>query len=79
MPETKGWIVTMSHERPIKEVAKDLSDAGFAVHDVLEEIGSIIGAAADDVASKLRSIPGVLDVSPDRPIDIGPPGSPDTW
>jgi hypothetical protein len=79
MPEHKGWIVTTSSERSIREIASDLEEAGFSVGYVLEEVGTITGAAADDTITKLRSIPGVVDVSPDRPITIGPPDSGDTW
>jgi len=79
MPERKGWIVTTSSERPMSEITKDLKDAGFSVGKVLEEVGSITGEAGDEIVSKVRSIAGVVDVSPDVPIDIGPPGSPDTW
>jgi len=79
MPQSKTWIVTTSADRPIKDVARDLAAAGFSVGQVLEDIGSITGDAAEDSVRKLRAIPGVVDVSPDMPIDIGPPGSPDTW
>ena len=79
MPANKGWIVTTSSDRSIKDIARDLRKAGFSVGHVLEEVGSITGAAADDTITKLRSIPGVVDVSPDRPVDIGPPDSGDTW
>ncbi|MES1167359.1 MAG: hypothetical protein ABUL68_05090, partial [Pseudomonadota bacterium] len=79
MADSKGWIVTTSSDRPIAEITKDLKAAGFSVGHVLEEIGSITGQAADDTATKLRSIAGVVDVSPDAPVDIGPPGSPETW
>ena len=79
MAETRGWVITTSADRPINEIAKDLKAAGFTVGNVLEEVGSITGAAADDTVHKLRSIPGVVDVSPDAPIDIGPPDSPETW
>jgi hypothetical protein len=79
MSEQRGWIVTTSSERGIRDIASDLEKAGFSVARVLEEIGSITGAAADEAITKLRSIPGVVDVSPDRPIDIGPPDSGDNW
>ena len=79
MSEQRGWIVTTSSDRGIRDIASDLEKAGFSVGRVLEEVGSITGAAADETITKLRSIPGVVDVSPDRPIDIGPPGSGDTW
>jgi hypothetical protein len=61
------------------DISKDLAAAGFTVGNVLEEVGSIVGEAGEDAVSKLRSIKGVVDVSPDVPIDIGPPGSPETW
>ena len=77
MPEHKGWIVTTSSDRSIKDVASDLEKAGFSVGRVLEEVGSITGAAADETITKLRAIPGVVDVSPDRPIAIEPPDSGD--
>ena len=79
MPDSKVWIVTTSSDRPMTEITKDLKEAGFSIGTVLEEIGSITGEAGDETASKLRSIAGVVDVSPDVPIDIGPPGSPKTW
>jgi hypothetical protein len=42
-------------------------------------VGSITGAAGEETVKKVRSIAGVVDVSPDHPIDIGPPDSPHTW
>ena len=77
--QQRGWIITTSSERAIKDIASDLKKAGFSVGHVLEEVGSITGAAAADTVTKLRSIPGVVDVSPDAPIDIGPPDSDKTW
>lgn len=79
MPKSKGWIITTSGDRPAKDVAKDLKAKGFTVDQVLDEIGSITGTADDAVAAKARSVRGVADVSPDHPIDIGPPDSPTTW
>jgi hypothetical protein len=79
MPESKGWIVTTSPDRPISDIMKDLKAAGFSIGQVLEEAGSITGAAVDETVKKVRSIAGVVDVSPDTPIDIGPPGSRETW
>jgi hypothetical protein len=77
--QTKSWIVTTSPDRSIQDIAKDLKDAGFTVDAVNDEIQSITGSAADETAGKARSVKGVVDVSPDEPIDIGPPGSPDSW
>lgn len=79
MPETKRWNVTTSGDQSLSDVKKKLSQEGFNVDQVLEEIGTITGDASDDVAEKLRKIPGVTDVSPEIGIDIGPPDAPVTW
>jgi len=78
MAKNKKWIVTTSPEK-ISDVRKKLTEVGFSVDQVLHEIGSITGTASDEVIEKLRSVDGVADVSPDHPIDIGPPDSPVTW
>ena len=77
--KNKSWIVTTSADRPIQDIAKDLAAAGFSVAHVNDEIQSISGAAGDESVQKVRKIKGVVDVSPDAPIDIGPPDSSDTW
>lgn len=75
----KNWIVTTSGDRSLKDVSKDLKQRGFQVDHVLEEVGAITGSGEDDTAEKLRSVPGVTDVSPDVEVDIGPPDAPETW
>ncbi len=79
MAKDKTWLVTTSGDRPLSEVKKDVAKTGFTIGEVLGEIGIITGSGGDAVARKLRSIPGVADVSPDTPIDIGPPDEPVTW
>ena len=79
MAKNKTWIITTSGQRSAKDVAKDLKAKGFTVDQVLDEIGTITGAGDDAVVAKVRKIDGVSDVSPDSPIDIGPPDSPTTW
>jgi hypothetical protein len=80
MAEKKSWTVTTSADRPIRDIAKDLKKAGFTVGQVLEDIGVITGRSDDEtVKKKVRSIKGVVDVSPDLPVDVGPPDSPKTW
>ena len=69
-------VITISNERPIHEVAHDLRKAGLQVDQVLENIGSVTGSAETGTVKRLRSIPGVADVSPDHPVNIGPPGAP---
>jgi hypothetical protein len=79
MPKKKRWVVTASGDKPLKDLKKKLTDSGFTVDQVLGEIGCITGTASDDVANQVRSVPGVADVSPEPSVDIGPPGSSDTW
>jgi hypothetical protein len=73
MTQRRGWIVATSGDRPIRDIAKDLEAAGFAVARVLEAVGSITGFAAEHVVPGLRAIPGVGHVSPDREVGVGPP------
>lgn len=76
MASSTTWIVTTSDQRPISDIARDLTRAGFTTDQVLSDIGSITGSAAPGIAAKLRAIAGVIDVSPDTAIDIGPPDAP---
>lgn len=79
MAKPKVWIFTTSDERPIRDIAKDLANGGLIGSQILEDIGVITGSAGDQVVAKLRNVRGVVDVSPDAPINIGPPDSPNTW
>jgi hypothetical protein len=79
MAKTKTWVITTSGDRPISEVKNDLSKTGFTIGEVLGEIGVITGSANEAIAKKLRAIPGIVDVSPDVPINIGPPDAPVIW
>lgn len=76
MTKGKKWIVTTSGKRPLRDVKKQLTESGFAVDQVLDEIGIITGTSSDDVVERVRSVKGVVDVSPDEKIDIGPPDAP---
>ena len=78
-PKARIWVVTTSGDRPLAEIAKELSKAGFAVDQTLDQIGVITGRSDDKGVKKARAIRGVADVSPETPVDIGPPNSPDTW
>jgi hypothetical protein len=74
--ETRPLVVTLSGERAVHDVAKDLKAAGFAVDQVLDAIGVVTGSAEASGMAKLRKIRGVADVSADHKVDIGPPDSP---
>lgn len=79
MTKKKRWVVTRSGDRSLGDIKKKLTESGFVVEEVFDEIGSIIGTASDEVVEQLRSVPGVADVSPEPSVDIGPPDSPETW
>jgi hypothetical protein len=79
MADTKRWIVTTTGKRGINEVTQDLQNLGFNVDQVHSEIGVFTGQAGDDLVERMRSVPGVSDVSPDDRVDIGPPDAPVTW
>jgi hypothetical protein len=72
----KDLVVTVSGDRRIHEVARDLKATGFQVNQVLDAIGVVTGSAPSSHIAKLRKVPGVQDVSADHPVDIGPPGAP---
>lgn len=79
MSEKRKWIITASGERSLSELKKELTDNGLKVEETMDEIGIISGEADEEAAKKMRSVRGVADVSPDNPIDIGPPDAPVTW
>lgn len=73
----KSMVVTISGDRSIREIARDLKKAGFTVGQVLESIGTITGSVHPKSAARLRKIPGVADVSEEHAsFDIGPPDAP---
>jgi hypothetical protein len=69
-------VITVSGDRPIREVADDLKAAGFDVNEVLDTIGVVTGSAHPDTKKSLRSLRGVADVSDHHAVDIGPPDAP---
>lgn len=73
--EKQPLVITLSGDRPIHEVAGDLKAAGLSVDQVLTSTGIVTGSAHPDAVERLRKIRGVGDVSPDHPVDIGPPGT----
>ena len=76
MPATPPttWIITATGERPMPELVAGLRKAGLVVSTVMAEIGVITGRCSKAQAAALRKMPGVADVAPDAPVDIGPPG-----
>lgn len=79
MSNSKKWIVTANDKNVLGDVKKKLTENGFVVDQVLEEVCCITGSANEDIIGRLRTIPGVADVSPEGEINIGPPDAPTTW
>ncbi len=79
MSNNKKWIVTATDKNALGDVRKKLTENGFVIDQVLEEVCCITGSANEETVSRLRKLPGVADVSPDQEIDIGPPEGPGTW
>ena len=78
MTEQKRWIVTVADDHQITDVQREAADSGFEVDQVLDQIGVFTGRSDDVGVRRIRSLPGVADVSSEEPVDIGPPGG-ETW
>ncbi|SNY95891.1 hypothetical protein [Halomonas sp. hl-4] len=79
MPKIALWIITISNDQSINDIAARLSEEGLTVKEILEEIGCITGSADEITAERLKRVKGVVDIAPDMQIDVGPPGSEETW
>jgi hypothetical protein len=75
----QSLIVTVSKDRHINDVARDLKAAGLEVGELLDAIGIVTGRAQAKSIARLRKVRGVVDVSPDHKVDIGPPDAPISW
>jgi hypothetical protein len=74
-----AWVVTTSGERPVADIASDLTKHGFHTEHVLSAVNVITGQCAPSKINALRKISGVSAIEPDGEINIGPPDSPTTW
>jgi hypothetical protein len=73
--QKQAFVVTVSGDRKIHDVARDLKASGFEVDQVMDAIGVVTGSAESASLAKLRKVRGVADVSSDHAVDIGPPGA----
>ncbi|PRY65822.1 hypothetical protein B0H98_102354 [Vreelandella songnenensis] len=79
MQKIELWIITISSDRSITDIAARLKAEGLTICDLLEDIGCITGEADNATAERLKHIDGVVDIAPDMPIDLGPPDSNQAW
>jgi len=77
--DIRNWVVTLAAGDDAAKVASSLERAGFEIDQQMSEIGVITGRSNHEVAERARNLPGVADIAPESPIDIGPPGSPESW
>jgi len=73
------WIITTNGKRDIRAIAKDLAAAGLSVTQNFSAIPCITGRAGKSSIAKIKKVKGVVDVAPDVPVRIGPPGKKLTW
>ena len=64
-------IVTVSGE--VEPVAERLRAAGMTVEQVLGAVGIITGSVDAERRASLASVPGVVAIELDRPIQLAPP------
>lgn len=73
--QENDWVVTVDASHPLERVVQELVRIGMRVRQVLALGGAIIAHGTDHQASEAREVSGVIDVSKDEPIDIGPPSA----
>ncbi len=75
MQKVELWIITVSSDWSLTDIAARLKAEGLTICDLLEDIGCITGEADNATAERLKHIDGVVNIAQDIPIDLGPPGS----
>ena len=71
----KKYVITLAPGSNSETAANGLRAKGFAVENVMREIGIISGDADDAAVASLREVPGVADVSESGGVSIPPPDS----
>ncbi len=65
-----------AHLSTLGEVVQALRGSGMIVDEVLDDLGVVTGVVPADRRSALTAVPGVVDVSEQRRIQLPPPDSP---
>jgi hypothetical protein len=69
----QDWIVTLDPHQTSDAVVSQLGQLGLIVGQIMTAAGVIVVHGTFKQANQARNVPGVVDVSMDQPIDIGPP------
>lgn len=77
IPGVQRIVVSITDEylNSLEVVLDTLRAAGMRVDEVFEPLGTITGSAAPNVLARLRSLPGVVAVEPERDHQLPPPDS----
>lgn len=73
MAKASRWVVTISEDHYIKDVAEQLAALGMSKQHVLAEMGCITGAADPRVIPRMRKVEGVLEIEADIKIKLDSP------
>jgi hypothetical protein len=79
MSKTRLWIIITDRTRPIREILRELTDAGLVVGHVLETMGGITGSADDHAAHQLRKVRGVIKVWAENGLETSSTATPMRW
>lgn len=79
MAKLPKWLVTVDLDKSIQEIRGQLESEGFVVDNLLADVGCITGQANQETVNRSRQIAGILDISPDVPIQLPPPDEQETW
>lgn len=79
MPDKKQWVVVTTGEHPLEHVSKELEKKGFTIDSKLEAIGQIVGSGTEQMKEAALKLKGISSIEPSQDINIGPPGSDQTW
>lgn len=79
MAKGTRWVVTISEDHYIQDIAKELAELGLSKQHILPEIGCITGQADAKAVERMRKVEGVLEIEAEPNIKLSPPGSNETW
>lgn len=78
MAQPQRVVISTDADDPylLNDIAEQLARAGLRIDDVLAELATIIGTVEAGDLRALESVPGVLEVEPERSVRLPPPDSP---
>lgn len=77
MTQPQRVVISVDADDPylLNDIAERLVQAGLQVDNVLGELATIIGTCDAGDVHALESVPGVLEVEPERSYRLPPPDS----